>query len=122
DVAHGPGHRLPFRVAPVCAQRNGRYSARVTEGNLTLDILDLVARDPDNISLRRRVDGEWTDITIGQFHDEVVAAAKGLVALGVQPGARVAIMSKTRYEWTLLDYAIWFAGAVTVPIYETSSD
>src|SRR5690606_23441565 len=53
---------------------------------------------------------------------EVVAAAKGLVALGVQPGARVAIMSKTRYEWTLLDYAIWFAGAVTVPIYETSSD
>ena len=94
----------------------------MTEGNLTLDILDLVARDPDNISLRRRVDGEWTDITIGQFHDEVVAAAKGLVALGVQPGARVAIMSKTRYEWTLLDYAIWFAGAVTVPIYETSSD
>ena len=47
--------------------------------------------------------------------------AKGLIAAGVEAGDRVALMSKTRYEWTLLDYAIWFAGAVTVPIYETSS-
>ena len=49
------------------------------------------------------------------------AVAKGLVAAGIEPGDRVALISKTRYEWTLLDYAIWFAGAVTVPVYETSS-
>ena len=63
----------------------------------------------------------WRDVTAGQFRDEVTALAKGLVAAGVQPGDRVALMSRTRYEWTLVDYAIWAAGAVTVPIYETSS-
>src|SRR6476619_6082515 len=55
------------------------------------------------------------------FLAEVSAVAKGLIAAGLEPGDRVALFSKTRYEWTLLDYAIWFAGAVTVPIYETSS-
>jgi long-chain acyl-CoA synthetase len=65
--------------------------------------------------------GIWRDVTAGQFRDEVTALAKGLVAAGVQPGDRVALMSRTRYEWTLVDYAIWAAGAVTVPIYETSS-
>ncbi len=49
------------------------------------------------------------------------AVAKGLIAAGVEVGDRVGLISKTRYEWTLIDYAIWFAGAVTVPIYETSS-
>ena len=49
------------------------------------------------------------------------AVAKGLVAAGIEVGDRVALISKTRYEWTLVDYAIWFAGAVTVPVYETSS-
>jgi long-chain acyl-CoA synthetase len=63
----------------------------------------------------------WRDVTAGQFHDEVTALAKGLIAAGVKPGDRVALMSRTRYEWTLVDYAIWAAGAVTVPIYETSS-
>ena len=65
--------------------------------------------------------GAWTDVTCRQFRDEVVAVARGLVAAGISPGDRVALMSRTRYEWTLLDYAIWAAGAVTVPIYETSS-
>ena len=60
-------------------------------------------------------------MTCPQFRDEVVAVARGLVAAGIEPGDRVALMSRTRYEWTLLDYAIWAAGAVTVPIYETSS-
>ncbi|NUT34773.1 MAG: long-chain fatty acid--CoA ligase [Hamadaea sp.] len=60
-------------------------------------------------------------ITTAQFRDEVVAVARGLIAAGVQPGDRVALMSRTRYEWTLADYAILAAGAVTVPIYETSS-
>ncbi|MGA8459916.1 MAG: AMP-dependent synthetase/ligase [Streptosporangiaceae bacterium] len=63
----------------------------------------------------------WRDVTAGQFCDEVTALAKGLIAAGVSPGDRVALMSRTRYEWTLVDYAIWTAGAVTVPIYETSS-
>ncbi|WP_229400276.1 AMP-dependent synthetase/ligase [Micromonospora okii] len=61
------------------------------------------------------------DVTCRQFRDEVVAVARGLVAAGVSPGDRVALMSRTRYEWSLFDYAIWAAGAVTVPIYETSS-
>jgi len=63
----------------------------------------------------------WTDVTASQFAGDVVAVAKGLVAAGIEPGDRVALMSHTRYEWTLIDYAIWVAGAVTVPVYETSS-
>ena len=69
----------------------------------------------------RKVDGTWQPVTAKEFDDEVKQAAAGLIASGVQPGERVCIMSSTRYEWTLLDYAIWTAGAVTVPIYETSS-
>ena len=69
---------------------------------------------------RRGADG-WRDVTCAQFHAEVVGLARGLIAAGVQPGDRVALMSKTRYEWTLVDFAIWAAGCVTVPIYETSS-
>lgn len=66
-------------------------------------------------------DGAWQDISADAFLNQVRALAKGLLARGVQPGNSVAVMSKTRYEWTLADLAIWFAGAVTVPIYETSS-
>jgi len=63
----------------------------------------------------------WHDVTAAQFKDEVVAVAKGLVAAGIEAGDRVALMSHTRYEWTLIDYAIWVAGGVAVPVYETSS-
>src|SRR5215470_10180567 len=70
---------------------------------------------------RRGTDGRWQDVTAGQFHGEVSALAKGLIAAGIEPGDRVALMSRTRYEWTLADYAILAAGAVTVPVYETSS-
>src|SRR5580704_15053308 len=66
-------------------------------------------------------DGGWQDVTARAFRDEVLPLAKGLIAAGIQPGDRVALLSRTRYEWTLIDYAIWAAGAVTVPIYETSS-
>jgi len=66
-------------------------------------------------------DGTWANLTTREFYDRVVALAKGLVAAGVQPGQMVAIMSRTRFEWTLVDFAIWFAGAVPVPIYETSA-
>jgi long-chain acyl-CoA synthetase len=77
---------------------------------------------PQDVALRRRSDdGTWHDVTAGAFRDEVAALAKGLVAAGVEPGERIGLMSRTRYEWTLIDYAIWAAGAVTVPVYETSS-
>ncbi|MDR3107169.1 MAG: AMP-binding protein, partial [Bifidobacteriaceae bacterium] len=66
-------------------------------------------------------DGAWQPISAAGFVDEATTVAQGLVALGIEAGDRVAIMSRTRYEWTLLDYAIWAAGAVPVPIYETSS-
>ncbi|MDG4827158.1 long-chain fatty acid--CoA ligase [Asanoa sp. WMMD1127] len=89
--------------------------------NLTDPVWDNAAEAPDAVQFRRRRDGAWVDVTCGQFRDEVVALARGLVAAGVQPGARVGLMSRTRYEWTLVDYAIWAVGAVTVPVYETSS-
>jgi long-chain acyl-CoA synthetase len=75
----------------------------------------------DVVSFRRQIDGSWIDVTAGEFAAQVLAAAKGLLAAGIENGDRVGLMSKTRYEWTLLDFAIWAAGGVTVPIYETSS-
>jgi len=90
-------------------------------GNLTDDMV-VNARDyGDTVVFSRNVDGVWTDVTAAAFLEQVQEAAKGLAASGIQPGDRVALLSKTRYEWTLLDYAIWTAGAITVPIYETSS-
>jgi long-chain acyl-CoA synthetase len=75
----------------------------------------------DTVSFRRQLDGSWRDITAREFAAQVLSVAKGLVKAGIEPGDRVALMSKTRYEWTLIDFAIWAAGGVTVPIYETSS-
>ena len=66
-------------------------------------------------------DGTWKTVTAAEFLADVESVAKGLIASGIQPGQAVAIMSRTRYEWSLVDFAIWFAGAVTVPIYETSA-
>lgn len=88
-------------------------------------LLDAVAAhaadSPDAVVFTRRVEGGWESVTAREFAAEVRALAAGLVARGVQAGDRVALMSRTRYEWTLCDYAIWTAGAVTVPVYETSS-
>jgi len=92
-----------------------------TAGNLTDDVVGNARDYPQAVVFSRRTGSSWEDVTAEQFHGEVVAVAKGLIAAGVEQGDRVALFSKTRYEWTLLDYAIWFAGAVTVPIYETSS-
>jgi long-chain acyl-CoA synthetase len=78
-------------------------------------------REPGRIIMRRKVDDGWPVVTAGEFRDQVVALARGLVAAGIEHGDRVALVSRTRYEWTLIDYAIWTIGAVTVPIYETSS-
>jgi long-chain acyl-CoA synthetase len=91
------------------------------KANLTDPVWTNAEVAPHAAQFSRTVDGRWVDVTCGAFRDEVIALAKGLIAVGVQVGDRVALMSKTRYEWTLIDYAIWAAGAVTVPIYETSS-
>jgi long-chain acyl-CoA synthetase len=89
--------------------------------NLTDPVWDNAEAAPDTVQFLRRSANGWTDVTCRQFRDEVVAVARGLIAAGVEPGVRVGLMSHTRYEWTLLDYAIWSVGGVTVPIYETSS-
>ncbi|MFC4854198.1 AMP-dependent synthetase/ligase [Actinophytocola glycyrrhizae] len=76
---------------------------------------------PNSVTFRRKVGGSWRDVTAAQFRTEVVEVAKGLIAAGVEPGDRVAILSANCYEWTLFDFAIWAAGAASVPIYVTSS-
>jgi long-chain acyl-CoA synthetase len=94
--------------------------------NLAKAVFRRAAEQPQAVMLRRPsvpgdLGGPWADVTAQEFRDQVVAIAKGLIAAGIQTGDRVALMSHTRYEWTLIDYAIWSAGAVTVPVYETSS-
>ncbi|GLW63029.1 long-chain-fatty-acid--CoA ligase [Actinomadura rubrobrunea] len=89
--------------------------------NLTDAPFSRAADRPGQVMLRRKEGESWREVTAREFAAEVTRVAKGLVAAGVRPGDRVALMSRTRYEWTLIDYAVWAAGAVTVPIYETSS-
>ena len=93
----------------------------VTSGNVTDHIEELVARNPNFPSVSVQTDDDWNIITAVQFRTQVRSVAKGLIAEGLKPGDRIAILSRTRYEWTVADYAIWYAGCVTVPIYETSS-
>jgi long-chain acyl-CoA synthetase len=94
----------------------------VTENASLVDaVFARATQHPDQVVFTRKQDGAWADVTAGEFAARVTALAKGLVASGVKAGDRVGLMSKTRYEWTLCDYAIWTAGAVTVPVYETSS-
>jgi len=76
---------------------------------------------PHRVMFSRPLGGQWVAVTARQFADQVEAVAKGLIANGVGPGDRVALLSATRYEWSLFDYAIWAAGAVSVPIYDSSS-
>ncbi|MFZ5848114.1 MAG: AMP-dependent synthetase/ligase [Actinomycetota bacterium] len=90
-------------------------------GNLTDDLLTRARVAPDDAALARKTSAGWEDVSTVDFLAEVRAVAKGLVAAGIEPGQRVGIMSGTRYEWTLLDYAIWYAGGAGVPLYETAS-
>ncbi|WP_432487435.1 AMP-dependent synthetase/ligase [Kineococcus sp. SYSU DK018] len=93
-----------------------------TSGNLTDCVVDAAREVPGRVSAsRKQADGTWRDVTAAEFLADVTAVAKGLLAAGVQPGDRVGLMARTSYEWTLVDVATWFAGAVTVPVYETSS-
>ncbi|WP_438488431.1 AMP-dependent synthetase/ligase [Streptomyces sp. S186] len=91
------------------------------DGNLTDLIRRNAAQYPDVAVMGRKVNGTWQNVTAAAFLAEVRAVAKGLMAAGIEPGDRIGLMSRTRYEWTLLDFAIWSAGAITVPVYETSS-
>jgi long-chain acyl-CoA synthetase len=78
--------------------------------------------NPHRVALARKsADGRWQDVTSAEFRAEVLAYAKGLLAQGVRFGDRVAIMSRTRYEWTVLDFALWAVGAQPVPVYPTAS-
>lgn len=79
------------------------------------------AEAPDAVVLRRPERGGWTPVTAAAFAREVTDTAKGLIAAGLEPGGRVAVMSRTRYEWTVLDFAVWAAGGQVVPVYATSS-
>ncbi len=102
-------YRVPAVVAPDPTASTSRL------------LSERVARSGDLPLIERKTADGWTPMTARAFEAEVVAVAKGLAARGIEPGDRVGIMSHTRYEWTLLDFAVWTAGAVPVPVYETSS-
>jgi long-chain acyl-CoA synthetase len=92
------------------------------EANATDLLVDRVAATPDSpLFALPTADGGWEDVSTAEFHRQVVALAKGFIAAGVQPGDKIGFICRTRYEWTLVDFATWFAGAVLVPIYETSA-
>ncbi|MFF2848926.1 AMP-dependent synthetase/ligase [Streptomyces sp. NPDC058001] len=96
--------------------------APTPQGGLADTLYEHALDNPRHIVMGRKDDsGVWHDVTAAEFRDEVLALAKGLLAQGVRFGDRVAIMSRTRYEWTLFDYALWSVGAQVVPVYPTSS-
>ena len=90
-------------------------------GNLTNLISERAHFEPERVIVSRPLGDGWQAVTAKEYEEEIKAVSKGLIAAGISVGDRVAIMAKTRYEWTVLDFAIWYAGAVPVPIYETSS-
>lgn len=92
-----------------------------TAGNLTNLIAERAWFEPERVIMSRPLGDGWQPVTAREVDEEIRATAKGLIASGVQIGDRVAIMARTRYEWTILDFATWFAGGVVVPIYDTSS-
>ena len=97
-----------------------RYEVKPAD-NVTDDIVANAGRAPDSVGLRRIQNGTWVPVTWREFTGQVRDLAAGFIAAGVQPGDRVALMSRTRYEWTVVDYAILTAGGVVVSVYPTSS-
>lgn len=92
------------------------------DANITDLLVERVATNPDGaLFALPTADGGWTDVTAAEFQRQVVALAKGFIAAGVKPGDKIGFMCKVRYEWTLVDFATAYAGAIIVPIYETSS-
>jgi len=93
-----------------------------THGSLADLPFENAAAAPEHVVLSRQdTDGNWQDVTAAEFAEQVRAVAKGMIAEGLAPGDRIAVMARTTYEWTLLDFAAWAAGLVTVPVYPTSS-
>ncbi|MEU9232311.1 AMP-dependent synthetase/ligase [Streptomyces subrutilus] len=90
-------------------------------GGLADTVFRHAHEEPGRVVLGRKRGGVWRDVTSGELAAEVLALAKGLLAQGVRFGDRVAVMSRTRYEWTLFDFALWAIGAQPVPVYPTSS-
>ena len=106
---------MEFYDVPLRVESNPRE-------NVTNILLERVAKNRNHaLFSRKNPDGSWRNVTSGEFLAEVKSLAKGLIASGIKPGDAVALMSRTRYEWTMIDFAVWFAGGVVVPIYETSS-
>ncbi|MGW1767151.1 AMP-dependent synthetase/ligase [Streptomyces sp. NPDC002073] len=103
-----------FTVPPVVA-------AAAPAGGLADAVFEHAVDDPHRVVFGRKQGGAWAEVTSAEFRDEVLALAKGLLAQGVRFGDRVAIMARTRYEWTLFDFALWSVGAQPVPVYPTSS-
>jgi len=98
----------------------------LTPGDPNVNITDLLlsrlARTPGQaIFALPTEDGGWSDVTVSEFHHQVIALAKGFIAAGIEPGEKVGFICRTRYEWSVVDFALFFAGAVMVPVYETSS-
>ncbi|MEU4049209.1 AMP-binding protein [Streptomyces olivaceus] len=125
--ADSPG---PTLVAPEIRRLDGAvreahvppFAPPVRRGSLADLPFDNAAAVPDQVVLSRRSpDGDWSDVTAAEFAAQVLAVAKGMIGEGLMPGDRIAVMARTTYEWTLLDFAAWAAGLVTVPIYPTSS-
>ena len=106
---------MEFYDVPLRVESNPRE-------NVTNILLERVTKNPNHaLFSRKNPDGSWRNVTSGEFLGEVRSLAKGLIAAGIKPGDAVALMSRTRYEWTMIDFAVWFAGGLVVPIYETSS-
>ncbi|GGP57856.1 AMP-dependent synthetase/ligase [Streptomyces melanogenes] len=113
ELVREGGEVREARVAPLAAGPGTGSVADIPFTN--------AAEAPDAVVLRRKRGGRWQPVTAAAFAREVADTAKGLVAAGLEPGGRVALMSRTRYEWAVLDFAIWAAGGVSVPVYATSS-
>lgn len=92
-----------------------------TQANTTDLLLARLRATPDRPLFAIPSGDSWQQITVAEFHQRVVSLAKGFVAAGIEPGDKIGIMCRTRYEWSLIDFACWFAGAILVPIYDTSS-
>lgn len=117
--------RAPVRVTREGGTVREARVAGLAADNPTGSLADIpvtnAAEAPDTVVLRRKSGKRWRPVTATEFAQEVTALAAGLIAAGLRPGGRVALMSRTRYEWTLFDFAVWTAGGQTVPIYATSS-
>ncbi len=96
-------------------------TAETPSANATDLLLDRVAATPDCVLFGIRKGDVWEDVTARDYLEQVRALAKGFIAAGIKPGDKIGLMARTRYEWTLIDFAAWFAGALVVPVYETSS-